>query len=943
MPVTARNTAAVTFRACNGSLSHNQIWFGLNSLTLQVVQTAFSCYDAGNDVRNLVIVGNQGHYYDDTLADSENRLLSEDNDGLQLIRAAISGNTMGGSGDSNWYITVGDGENSIGDVNGEFAIQNIVKYFYKINTGSGHGGVVIYVKYGNYTIDDKTDFIPSANGLTVALVGLTDNGNFPTINLDVSSPDTDGQELLFSHHIENMHFNGGLNYYKIVIQNDFSNPDIRIPFFRNVEIKNCTFHNCSIVFDSASVSTVLNEKMKNEILIEHCQFSNSEVISNMAAPEDMYAIVCDNKNGKIIINTCQTVYREWRGQFFKTLSPIDSANNCQVYIDNCVLTSEGMTSSAAVFAVLCFEVNTFSFTNNIIDLTLVHPTTISNGIYAKFITDSNFETSLNITNNIIIGNNGTVSSVAAELYGAEKLNISKNTFKGFHLCVELIISYYTSSAFLYSLNYNIDKNRFTSSSRSYGFLSITNLSGSLGNVLTGEINVNDNALDYSSQGTSFSTVENFNTMKAPINLSVKSPIGTGTDDIQVNIKNNKIRKFKGTLSTVSYTECCISVLGATSCNIIGNDINHSNSSSSGEFNVIYVSNNGVGWSTIGNVAATAAIQQNRLESDGSSGNNSSFIFVRNLGSVAITENLLKRINGTQILYNIKAYNEGDLSLTPALCLDGVISNNTLDIFSVNDLKLKDSSYTSNAVKLTVGVNKNLSVEKEVDCTHFMVYGYNRVFTTNGQEMATVMWNDTSFISTTPSDKQIHIIDDSLVGSGVANSSWNLPNGLYWTNATSLTEISPSLPITLADYNTIGADNKHQVIVPINIPEFCKIEKISIPIFIRNDSGSTETFNAGAAAIVGNHVAAFGARIYELNSSSTFSSSSVSVATNSDSILTLESLYSEFFDRLTGTTDQTPMPTDLQLYVVISLYINGEYTSINDFYFAIPYVKVQYAY
>jgi len=948
VPATNENTSAIAFRACSGNLSHNQFLFGLSLSTLQTVRSAFCCYDSGSAIQNLVIIGNQGKYSYSVLTNSDNRLLSQDNDGLQYIRSSVSDNVMGGASDSNWYLVVGDGVNSVGDINGEYALQNIVKYLYNMNLSGGHGGLIVYVKHGNYTIDDNSVFEPpaslSAPGLPVALIGLHSNGNFPTITFDVSVPDTNGQSMMFGHHIENIFFTGGSNYYRVIVRNDFANPDLRVPFFRNVVVKNCSFTNCSLGFLSASASSVTNEFMKNEVLIEGCQFSNTATISNLATPESMYAIEGSNKNGKIIIKECQTITGQWRGKFFTfdTYLNIDTEANCQLYIEDCVISSVNTDSN---YNILARGIRGLYFVNNDIDLSSVPTTRRADGISAYFITDGNYEASCCIRNNSFISNNGNYGNYGITLSGVEKLEILENTFKGFYWGIRTYITYYGTTQTLHSLSYNINKNRLIADSKSYGFyFGETTHGGVLTNVLTGEINIYNNSLDYESQSTSFYTIPSISNMKSPIMLSVKSPITSGTDDIQVNIKDNKIRKFKGTLSTGVYSECCICVMGASSCKISGNDINYANTSASGQFNVIYSSTNGIGGTTYINAGTALYIEDNKIVSDGSTGGNESSIFARNLGLVTITNNTLRKSSGSNNLYNIKAYNEGDLSASQFLNMNGIISNNVFDILATYDLKLKDTSWITNAVRMTIGPNTNLSIEKEIDCTHFRPYAYNRNYGySNGLEDSTLLWNkSTSIVSTFPNTSQIHIINDGLDGRGVASSSWTtLPDGLYWTNAVRTTSISPTMAIS-TQYTLSGSENQHQIIVPIDIPSTCYINSISIPIYLRNDSGSSQYFVAGAAAIVGNDVS----RINELNSISPIGRY---ISNISDDIFLLTSSFTnQYFDNLTNTIDANPLPASLEMYVVISMYVaKASYsvasTPVNSFYYAIPHIKIQYTY
>ena len=343
--IAARYTSAIAFRACDANLSHNQIKFGLNLASLQTITTAFSCYDPGTNIKNLIIMGNQGSYYDETVADDDNRLIGEDSSGLENFRSCISGNMMGASSDSgSWYITVGDGSNSIGDINGEFAIQNIVAYFINMPVADiNHGSVVIYVRQGDYTITDKTVFetpaSATATGLPLSLIGVTENGNLPTITFNVTAPTVGGQPMMFGHRIENINFDGASNYYKIMLRNDFSNPDGRTVFFRDVHVKNCSFYNCSIGMINSTASTAI-DYMKNNTFIEDCQFANGAIIGNLASPETMVAIKPGFKNGKIYIKRCATTTNSYRGLFlYLDSTNVDTKKITEIYVEDCVFST----------------------------------------------------------------------------------------------------------------------------------------------------------------------------------------------------------------------------------------------------------------------------------------------------------------------------------------------------------------------------------------------------------------------------------------------------------------------------------------------------------------------------------------------------------------------------------------------------------------------------
>jgi hypothetical protein len=951
-----RYISAVTFRACDATLTNNQIWFGLNSSTLQTIRSAFSCYDAGSSVRNLIVFGNQGHYYDSTLTDDDNRLLTEDNDGLQYIRASVNGNVMGGASDSNtWYITVGDGANSVGDINGELAIQNIVEHFYEMNVGDEHGGMIIYVKPGSYTINDKTYFeTPAGGGVTglpLALIGVSENGNFPTINFDIATPTTDGQEMMFGHHIENIYFNGGSNYYKIMIRNDFSNPDSRTVYFTNVLIKNCSFKNCSIGMLSSS-SSASTEYMKNEIFIEDCQFANTATISNMASPEEMFAIEPSRKNGNIYIKRCNTLYNNWRGGFFRLdATNADTLKLTQVEISDCIYTS---LKNVALFTPFTVEnVKNVTITNNFIDVSnsTAQPITC---VYVSCNTDNTSKNNLIFKNNHMKGSSSAITP-ASGLYSFyfDQQEIEENTFENLTYSIYELFDYNGSTTTIETLNVNINKNRCIIGTNSNSFYLATRGGAGVSNVVNGRINISNNSIDMQARtaalGYSISGLSN--------TYGVIVFEGKTADELYVNVSDNNIHDLTALERSFPDVETAIALLNVKSSKIVRNVITFSNRSTSRSFYAIYVSPDG----------PTAAYSSNDQFTDISDNDISStnstvgftrevvFIFIRNTDNLVITRNRLNKVSGSASWF-IKA-----LETSGTAGNEGVITDNILsEDLGNGGIRYKNDNSHQN-IKLYVARNKNQKVIQEIDCTEFLKYGYNRN-SNNPYSDATLLLKSkdkilSGSILTNVNRHQLHIMSDGRTGSNVGGtaviSTWtNMPEGLYYTNAyddsnlINGTDASPQLYMGPYGASYLTSQTKHQILIPLRVPNFVKITDISIPIYWKNLMPSSYQCGAGASIICGNDVA-HPSKIEYIADSGTWASSTVSVASGSDDVINLNNTTSFYLNPTRNTTGYSASDDDylttINCYILLSLYIYGYDVSIDRIYFAVPYAKVSYLY
>ena len=248
---TNRALSAVSFIACDATLCNNDFTVGINA-SLYTTKSCFCCFDPGSSTlnKNLIITGNTLNTVAQTLTnlkDPNNNLIREDNSGLKYIRSLISGNIIGGSSDSNsWYVVIGDGAKTIGDINGEFAIQQFLKNYIIDRTDATHGHITLFIKPGSYTITDDS-FKLAATSIDYKLIGLSENGNLPTITLAYTSPNAGAENnVIFGSHIENLYFKANLYYYRIKLKSSNVNPDSRVNYFANLIAKNCAFHNCGI-------------------------------------------------------------------------------------------------------------------------------------------------------------------------------------------------------------------------------------------------------------------------------------------------------------------------------------------------------------------------------------------------------------------------------------------------------------------------------------------------------------------------------------------------------------------------------------------------------------------------------------------------------------------------------------------------------------------------
>jgi hypothetical protein len=942
---TARDTSAVAFRCCDANLSHNQIKFGLAAL-LESIRTAFACYDAGSDVKNLIIMGNQGSYLTEAAASITNRLLDEDASGLDNFRSCISGNMMGGSSDSgSWYITVGDGANSVGDINGALALQNIVKYFISMpRYSTSHGNVVIYIKPGTYTITDETCFevASTTSSMPLALIGVTENGNLPIIELNVASPTVGGQKIIFGHRLENLYFKGATDYYKIMLRNDFTNiSPTRTVFFRDVHVKNCGFYNCSIGIVNAT-ATASTEYMKNNIFIEDCQFANSAIINNLAAPESMVAIYPGYKNGKIFIRRCHTVSGQYRGLFFNLDSTnADTLKYTDVSIEDCIYTT--LNCGASDICVYMLNIKNASISNCKFDTSnaTTQPIRVVSCLAS---TNNTTENKVNAIDCHFKGG-GASPPIGLVVNAFDKVNIDKNTFENLSAGIYCGLYYNGSTTTIEALNVNIHNNRAIIGASSYGFISVIR-SGTPTNIVNGTISIKNNSLDMQAK-----TAATLYALTATDN--VYAPIlvkAFAADYISVEVSENNITKFTAVAGTSPDIEAAIAVLNSKYSKICKNNISFRSTSLVRDFDGIHVSLAGPSGVYASNSQGTD-ISENKIISENSVYfvNKISCINVKDVDFVNIKSNILIKSAGS-LTWFIYVYSD---SVTAGN--EGVICDNILSEELTNGGIRYKTSAVHNNIKLYVGRNKNQKVIQEIDCTDFKRYGYNRN-TAQPNSDAICMLKSNALATghagaNNKNKEQLHILKDGLLGSNYYTTitTWaTLPEGLYYTNAyEDNVYLQPKAPV-LTNVIMFGphSQTNHQVLIPLRLPDYIKITKIEIPIYWRNTSGVTKVAIVSASLICGNDTDNPTKIEYITDTPATWDYVPTTILTMSESktslSTTISNLYLNPTRNTTGGTG-TDYLTTVNCYILLSLGIFTETTAIADIYFAIPHAKVTYTF
>ncbi|MFZ4795969.1 MAG: hypothetical protein ACOYMA_00650 [Bacteroidia bacterium] len=845
------DTSLIPLYGCNSEFCNNDITFGLSS-TAQAVKVFAYCYSNPQTLCTMIITGNKIKAADNTLID-QNSLFSTIGgvDAGKNIRSVITGNTCPSSNDSNsWYLVVGDGTNSIGDINGPKALSYIYEY-YKQENDSGnkfHGQITIFVRYGEYTVVDGS-FTTEATNFNFKLIGLPENGNLPVITFNFTAPTINGQNIFLGSHIENISFRANNKFYNICPTDYFTDPNPGAPFAKYITVKNCSFKNCGILLQSNA--NIINSDCKGLVNFENCRFDIGETLLNISNTNKT-AISCLLSNYKLIINSCYTQIDTSFGSFLKVIplySPFTFNNDIE--IKNCIIYSKGQGSDALL---LLYGIRSIIVENNIFDISKATTSALASIIQATaFINNFNEPLFAAHNNKFIQAAAGTTSLFALNLKGFSKIDISNNIYKNCALAnfIDMNISAigFPPSSIIYPYNINVSDNLYVSFVNSYGFLSIR---GGDSTDVAGTINVCNNTIDMSLKAEA---CNRYNDLLNYYNGNITGVIGIDLTDSDINISGNTISKFKTNQTDVM--ESLIYCLKYKNANIHDNKIALNNLALSRKIYSIYVSktdpltpytSNNDSISITNNIIT----HYDAILSDYG-------IYAQYTKFVNIKGNNIKGLGGSLKNF-ITAFgdntdngaNIGEITGNIIYSDSGTHENNSAIVYTNPDWTVP-----FNFIKLTVNKNKGQICYKDIECYEFVKYGADGALITGQQydgypEIHAGIFVNNKAVIFNSSDannlnksKQMDIFSIKEDWSDLLNTQ-PLPNGIYYSNINE-NALDARLP-----YGT-DFGRKHQLVIPINIDDFVRLVGIQIPIYLYNNSTSMSAFEASCSLVISNTV------------------------------------------------------------------------------------------
>lgn len=918
---------------CDAEICNNDVMFGLSTTDsdLQTLNQFIYISSAPINETTLIITGNTLKVKFSISLGINNLVMFDGVGAGSNIRSVISENTFRGtSGDSNsWYIVVGDGSDTIGDINGSSALMTIINAFYNDSAAGSltHNQTTIYVRPGTYDITG-TDFPVSGGTFDFKLIGLSEFGNYPKLKLNITSPDAGGQDIFITNHIENFYIYGYNNkFYNIYMYDWWTNPDSRPIYARNMIVKNCHFYDCGLKFDGPSVSE--NTENAINILIDGCYFSNSAAPTNITL-ESSYRININTNCSMIDIKNCYTKNGSFIGNFLTVTNKGTTYYLNDIYIDKCKLYTKKQNAVSTDNMITITGCRSFEITNSIFDNSSA-TTPNFNFIDCLASTTSSEKTTFVAENNKIFGYNPLTFMCAFKIKGFTDVSIKENSIKDTPIGIFINIDPVNASNILYPFNIEVSKNNYKAGSNSYGLVSITSTTTPTSSTI-GNIVIKENNLDMYAKGTSNRTLFTYllSGYYSPI-FAFFNPTTT-THNCNITVSDNTIYSFVANTGADFTYESCIFTAGFNDTIISNNTIYAKNQSASRYFLPIY---SGTGYpdsAYISNYRSTKVLNNNINIHSVISRALEYPIYVKDTLYADVMNNSI-RASGTSCpdtYIKVFAKNVGATNI-------GNIKDNTINSDDLSHLVLSQAilyydttlSATYNDIKLNIERNKGVRVSKQIDCYNFLQYGYGN--TIYPYATGKLLVNNKSIFTSANAANLNKTYQMDIV---TKESLWvNLPNGIYYTNCYSDAENA------YVNYLTY---KKHQILIPLNLPNFVKLEFVEIPIYYFNTSGSSQTFSASASLICGNDVVN-PTRVEYITDPSTvanwaYNSVSISGNTGGDFTLTNDlsttstSLYiSPKRNTLTETTPQNA-------YIVLAL---NSGSIAFDTYFAIPYCKIGY--
>lgn len=980
----------ILFDGCDADFCNNDIKFGVYDNN-QSVDCFIYCNSYPGQISTLIITGNKVRIT--TATDYHNSLIHMVNaspDTGIYFKSVITGNTCVGSNDSNdWYIVVGDGETTIGDINGERALSYIYNYYTQENDVTNqtesnlHEQITIFLKAGAYIIDG-TDFITSATSFAFKLIGLPHSGNLPRISFNTTAPALNGQYLYFGSHIENISFEAPSNYlYYIAPVDTFVKPDVpavRNIYVKEIIIKNCYFYNTGIYIASTATATPTLD-FNGVCLIEKCFFfmdKQANLTGNTVAATRLYAIRHTLPNYRLIIRNCATK-NLFYGMFLQTTNSSVAGYN-DVTVEDCSIQYYGEPNIFAVgnSANLIFidMARNVVLKNNTFDLsnfdTSGFGTSLGTAIQIGGDTSSgNISTYVSVEGNRFIGYD-TFSDflIAYFINGFENINICNNSTLNCPLAYKL--SLINDNVQMYPYNVNIESNINVGSTNSYGFCIINTTYNEPGGDFYGEVNIRNNEIDMTNKGA---------TSDRETSLQPYYPNDAGTyllgvisidvKDAIINIENNSIIDFQ--TNQLTDQEALISCVRFRSARICENKLELTNHNILRYIYSIFTSDTYPTTTGLITNYNDVKILGNDITHFGdgalTTDDHEGGIFAIYTKFITIQHNSVKALDGGTLLRFITAFagaDDADASIGE-ITYNAIYSQTAAGAYlneGDNAITYIPPAGVQTVVKMVANRNRGQKFIKDINCYDFIQYGYNS-YTANYPEMkATVLVSqratgggytglfDFNHVSNLNKTDQMDI--NTLVPSW-RSAAEPLPKGLYYTNA--LDENNKGLAAVCDLLPT--PKYKHQVLIPIHIDDFVKLNYMEIPIYLysNGDTPTAPIFVASASLILCNTVdtptrisGVIGSVLpitvsyWERRSKSMAGLDSYKINLHHDFLGTEFGDAGQWLTPKYNKSFADALAPSAQAYIVLALDSTGgtAYPGTN-IYFAIPYARITYIY
>jgi len=951
--------STIEFTPCDAEFVGNNIKYETmiydNNIPAELKGYCFHSVGAANATVNIIINNNTLNI-NSINKNTLTHIIYIDNGNDQICK--INNNCVNGVTESDWYITIGDGINSIGDINGSNSLNLLSNLFpnsisaYKTGNTSNIGDqLTILLRPGNYIIDSTFNVL----GLGCKLIGLKENGTLPKITLfNVTSPasitnwtvDVDNYIILGTH-LENIHFYS-LNNTRIVCPIFFQDNSSNIK--NNLIIKNCIFNNVGILPKNLTNSLNPSSIIRSKVIIDNCMLNNT--VSN-----SWITIALDHGNVDYTISNCSTEY-SFQGYPVNSLDDDDGSGLPNIIITNCNFTISQMDTN--IYDVLAFiDYANININNTIIDISKI-PISVN---YSSLC-------ALSATQNIIverskfIGNNSKCSTLSSggiglcisnSLEGNNKehtIQINENIFTGLLISIiEEPISNNSNVCQNIIIKNNI--NNFTSNSGSFFCFKHTYSNNILIDLLVSNNIINCTGAD-ESQICHYNTANTCAIIHCYCNEISRA-------NSNVIIENNKIQNVK-TSTTTQIAQSSISIHGFHTAKIINNTICMTK-------NVAGVNGYVIDCQMIGttlDINSSTYINGNFIEYNANAVLNANIvvpIYVKNINYSNITNNtILLSNNNINISNYIRVFSDPEYPNK----IDGIIENNTFsntlrydNIIQVKEVLGHDETKVNDS-RIRICNNKNQKAKFDISCTQFKQYGFNTT-----SPSCTLLMKDIDIIEARSSSlnnnrKASRIIQSGSYGKGDIASWSDLPSGLYYTNhwkGGPNTNTNASDP--MIEDSSSGSHYQNQILIPLSgLPKDCEILNIDIPVYFKNLSSTDLTVMTSASWIFGNSVTNSGITQYYMTDTDTGSlwngNINIPLSRSSSSQQTLQ--YNRFNTTNQPTTpaantneswiadSSTKLISNPDMYILLSITrsINGDAIE-HLLAFAIPYTRVTIRY